>query len=155
MKSIFNTTKCPVETIQSCANLNELVNCNAFYSLLESFQRHDAGAAHDRFLQLYLNDEGYVDIWRIPHLMLDAVHRRLGNHKLHDEREFRVLFHQFLASLYDWCLTQACSEDQTQAMPAEAGRVAVVPHAATGTLPQVFLQVMTCLDAGKASEVKA
>ncbi len=136
-----------LETIQTCDNLLSLVNCPAFYSVLEQF-RHDAAClAHERFLQLYLNDAGYVDIWRIPHMMLDAVQNRLATHKLQDEREFRRLFHGFLTALYDWCSIQVSADGQEQGRLQDTAPQDGAGRAATSALSLIFLAVLARLDA--------
>ena len=149
MSKMTNNGNAGDTSVLACSNLHELVNCGTFYSLLETFHLQDDCVAHEAFLQRYLNDEGYVDIWRIPHLMLDTVQQKLGNHKLHDDKTFRILFHEFLAALYAWCLSQNTPGGEAPSASDRTGQ-----HD-TGALSAIFSEVMACLDTTTASEVKA
>ena len=92
------------EELFLCESTNGLMNCREFYILLERFC-NDIGTVspqYDEFLNAYFNDEGYVDIWRIPHLMLDAFSHNLKIHKIFEHKEFRTAFYQFLIELYNF-----------------------------------------------------
>ena len=65
-----------------CITASEIFNNKSFCFLLERFSNIMCKKDHEYylFLNTYFNDEGYVDIWRIPHLLLDLV---TGNCKSH------------------------------------------------------------------------
>jgi len=96
------------EDLFLCESTKRLMNCREFYIILERFCNTigKTSPQYDEFLNLYFNDEGYVDIWRIPHLMLDAFNQNLKFHKLLEFEEFRTTFHQFLTELYNFCLSE-------------------------------------------------
>jgi len=96
------------EELFLCESTKGLMNCREFYGLLERFCNKigEASPHYNEFLNVYFNDEGYVDIWRIPHLMLDAFNQNLKFHKLLEFEEFRTTFQQFLAELYNFCLSE-------------------------------------------------
>lgn len=101
--------KTNIEELFLCESTKGLMNCREFYGLLERFCNKigEASPKYDEFLNLYFNDEGYVDIWRIPHLMLDAFNQNLKFHyKLLESKAFKNDFHQFLAELYNFCLSE-------------------------------------------------
>lgn len=87
----------------------ELIQSKNFYILVERFcniiSKEDA--QFDLFLNNYFNDEGYVDVWRIPHLLID-IHR--GNVEFHRNtmecEEFRCFFPRFLGLFYNYCLSE-------------------------------------------------
>jgi hypothetical protein len=92
-----------------CETANDLMQCKDMYILMERFcsliSREDA--QFDLFLNKYFNDEGYVDIWRIPHLMLDIYNCNFkfrGN--ILDDCEFKDHFIEFLGLFYNYCLTE-------------------------------------------------
>lgn len=94
-----------------CGSVKGLMNCKEFYILLEQFCNEigKTSPRYDEFLNMYFNDEGYVDIWRIPHLMLDSFNQNLKFHKMLEFEEFRITFHQFLTELYNFCLSECHS----------------------------------------------
>ncbi len=96
------------EELFLCESAQGLMNCKAFHILLEMFC---IGIAKinphiDEFLNLYFNDEGYVDIWRIPHLMIDIYNQNLNFHKVLKCGAFRTSFHHFLTELCVFCLSE-------------------------------------------------
>ena len=95
-----------------CKSTSRLMNCKEFYALLERYCNsiEKDHPLYDGFLNLYFNDEGYVDIWRIPYLMIDAFNQDLGFHKMLECEDFRKTFHQFLAELYNFCLHECQTE---------------------------------------------
>lgn len=96
------------EELSSCQSTKELMSCREFYILLELFC-NDIGKPKlqdDGFLNLYFNDEGYVDIWRIPNLMIDAFNQNLKFNKVLDCEKFRSAFNQFLTELFNFCLSE-------------------------------------------------
>ncbi len=99
------------EELFLCESTKGLMNCSEFYILLERFCNEigKSSPKYDEFLNLYFNDEGYVDIWRIPHLMIDAFNQNLKFHKVLECEEFRSTFHQFLTELYNFCLNECQS----------------------------------------------
>ena len=96
------------EELFLCESTRGLMNCREFYILLERFccGIGKARPQYDEFLHQYFNDEGYLDLWRIPNLMIDAFNQNLKFHKVLEFEEFRVTFHQFLADLYNFCLSE-------------------------------------------------
>ena len=96
------------EELFLCESTKELMKCREFYILLERFCC-DIGKdrpQYEEFLHRYFNDEGYLDLWRIPNLMIDAFNQNLQFHKVLEFEEFRATFHQFLAELYNFCLSE-------------------------------------------------
>lgn len=57
------------------------------------------------FLNRYFNDEGYVDVWRIPYLLMDIYN---GNYTFHSNTlhitEFRRYFKKFFILYYNFCI---------------------------------------------------
>lgn len=100
------TSQVNSEELFLCESTKGLMNCREFYILLERFCNSIVKyePQYDEFMNLYFNDEGYVDIWRIPHLMLDVFNQNLKFHKILEHDEFRTTFHQFLIELYNFCL---------------------------------------------------
>jgi len=91
-----------------CETTKVLMNCKEFHIMLERFCNKigETYPQYDEFLNQYFNDEGYVDIWRIPHLMIDAFNQNLKFHKLLECDDFRNTFHQFLTELYNFYLAE-------------------------------------------------
>ena len=116
MEMEMTITKVPeqnyCEELFLCESTKSLMNCREFYTLLERFcsKIGETSPQYDEFLNLHFNDEGYVDIWRIPHLMLDVFNQNLMFHKMLECEEFRNTFHQFLTDLYNFCLSE-CQTD--------------------------------------------
>ena len=100
------------EELFLCESTKSLMNCREFYTLLERFciKIGETSTQYSEFLNLHFNDEGYIDIWRIPHLMLDVFSQNLMFHKLLECEEFRKTFHQFLTELYNFCLSECQTE---------------------------------------------
>lgn len=95
-----------------CEPQKSLLSCSEFYDLLERFCN---GIVIDRpeyedFLQRYFNDEEYIDIWRIPHVMMDALQRNMKFNRVFQHKEFRDTFHRFIADLYDFCIKECLLE---------------------------------------------
>ena len=108
MKTINVPGQINSEKMFLCESAKGLMNCQEFYILLERFCNGIAKDEphYDEFLNQYCNDEGYVDIWRIPHLMTDAVNQNLKFHKVLECDRFRNTFNQFLTELYNFCLSE-------------------------------------------------
>jgi len=85
------------EDLLLCDSTKLLMNCRDFYILLERFCNGivKSNPQYDEFLNLYFNDEGYVDIWRIPHLMLDAFNQNLKFIKCSSTKSSGLLFTNF------------------------------------------------------------
>ena len=96
------------EELILCGSIKGLMNCREFFILLERFCINigKKSPKYDEFLNLYFNDEGYVDIWRIPHLMIDVFNQNLKFYTVLECEEFRTTFHQFLTELYNYCLSE-------------------------------------------------
>ncbi len=94
------------EELFLCESASDLMSCGEFYILLERFCNYirKTDSQYDEFLNYYFNDEGYVDIWRIPHLMIDIINQNLKEQEVLEFEEFRSTFLKFLAELYNFCL---------------------------------------------------
>lgn len=90
-----------------CQNASELFNSKNLYIYLERFSNTIIKEVpeYDEFLHKYFNDEGYIDIWRIPHLLIDLVNGRTECHAvlLNDEK-FRTGFMSYLGEFYNYCI---------------------------------------------------
>jgi len=91
-----------------CNSPKELLQSKDFYFLMELYCNR-ISEKDRRFrarLDSYFNDEGYVDCWRIPHLMLD-IHEK--NYHFHGEMlgapGFFPFFFDFLLGFYNYSLT--------------------------------------------------
>jgi len=89
----------------SYEELTRILSDRELYILLERFcnQLTVAKPEYESFLQFYFNDEGYVDIWRIPHVMMDVLLHRTKFSRVFDNREFRKTFHRFIRELMVFC----------------------------------------------------
>ncbi|MCL6589667.1 MAG: hypothetical protein K6U80_06920 [Firmicutes bacterium] len=99
----------PMDDQKICETGKDLFLCKNFYILIERFCnkifKEDNG--FDLFLNRYFNDEGYVDVWRIPHLLLDIYNCNLScRGKLLDDSEFKSDFIRFLGLFYNYCLSE-------------------------------------------------
>lgn len=148
------------DTMRSCTSVQELVNCKEFYGVLEKFCNliFERKSVHGDFLNLYFNDEGYVDIWRIPHLMIDAVHQNLKLHQLMEEEAFRHKFHSFLAEMYDYCLMEIQTgypEAIMKAKPQEVVDALRARQAYINSLTDIFIHVMESVEKKGSMEMSA
>jgi len=90
-----------------CTTASELLNNKSLYIMLERFcnVRSEEDTDFNTFLHIYFNDEGYVDVWRIPHLLMDLV---AGNCKFHsallNDSAFRAKFLCFFGEFYNYCV---------------------------------------------------
>ncbi|NCA98005.1 MAG: hypothetical protein EOM08_03965 [Clostridia bacterium] len=99
----------PIETTRpkTTASLGtDVLSNREFYFLLEKFclEQIRETAGYDRFLNQYFNDEGYVDLWRIPNLMLDVIQQNVKFQANMAKPEFRTTLQSFVADLYTFCL---------------------------------------------------
>jgi len=96
------------EELFLCETASDLMSCGEFYILLERFCNHirKSDSQYDEFLNYYFNDEGYLDIWRIPHLIIDTFNQNLKAHEVLGFKEFRNTFLKFLAEFYNFCLSE-------------------------------------------------
>ena len=136
-----------IEALLSCESAKELVNSKEFYTLLELYC-HDIGQANpqfEEFLNVYFNDEGYVDIWRIPQLMIDASSENRRLHTLFDSEEFRDTFRHFLTGLYNFCLG-ACQSSLYMKTDSSSSHITLLSlktrQRFLGTLMAAFINVM-------------
>ena len=139
------------ETLWSCGTAQELVNCRDFYVLLEKFCNTivEDLPEYSVFLNRYFNDEGYVDIWRIPHLIIDAVQHNLKSHKILEEEAFRIMFHRFISELYNYCLMECQFGYPVYLAKAEARDVVQAfrtRQSQVNALTDIFVQVMESIE---------
>ncbi|NSW89988.1 MAG: hypothetical protein HPY74_04755 [Firmicutes bacterium] len=92
-----------------CDTGKDLIQSKNFYILMERFcniiSKEDA--QFDLFLNKYFNDEGYVDVWRIPYLLMDIYNCNFKFHsKTLDSYEFKSYFTRFLGLFYNYCLSE-------------------------------------------------
>lgn len=92
-----------------CENSKKLILSKSFYLLLERFcntmAREDT--EYDYFLNKYFNDEGYVDIWRIPLMILDCYNGNLHYYnKLLCDEAFRKKLIKLMGDFYNYCITR-------------------------------------------------
>lgn len=82
----------------------DLMNNKEFYILLERFcnKISKTNSQYNNFLNHYFNDEGYVDIWRIPHVIADIANNRVDSNKVIGCEEFRTTFSSFLSEFYNF-----------------------------------------------------
>ena len=85
--------------------LTPIFSDRELYILLERFcnQAITTQPELESFLQHYFNDGGYVDIWRIPHAMIDILLHRTQYNRVFESREFRKTFHRFVRELLVFC----------------------------------------------------
>ena len=148
------------EDLFLCESTKSLMNCREFYILLERFCNKigETSPQYDEFLNLYFNDEGYVDIWRIPHLMLDAFNQNLKFHKLLEFEEFRTTFHQFLAELYNFCLSECQTGLYVKPDPISAQNTLInlrIRQHFLNTLMGTFISAMENIENYDKVEMKA
>ncbi|MCX7842245.1 MAG: hypothetical protein N2489_04125 [Clostridia bacterium] len=93
-----------------CLNSSQLFNSRSMYVLLERFMNSitEEKAEYADFLNRYFNDEGYIDIWRVPHLLIDLVNGNYEfHHKLLEDEEFTVKFMNFIGEFYNYCIKRS------------------------------------------------
>jgi len=93
-----------------CQTTSELFNSKSLYILLERFSNTviKENPEYDDFLNRYFNDEGYVDIWRIPHLLVDLVTGKCDFHAaLLNDEVFRSKFMSFIGEFYNYCMKKS------------------------------------------------
>lgn len=89
----------------SCDERTSIFSDRKFYISLERFcnQVTATQPEFEPFLQYYFNDEGYVDIWRIPHAMMDVLLHRTQYNRVFESGEFRKTFHRFVREFLIFC----------------------------------------------------
>ncbi|MBM7581867.1 hypothetical protein JOD02_000704 [Caldicoprobacter guelmensis] len=90
-----------------CQTAFELFNSRSFFILLEKFSNAiiKEKPEYYEFLNMYFNDEGYIDIWRIPHLLVDLVAGKCEYHAaLLNDQAFRTKFMSFIGEFYNYCI---------------------------------------------------
>lgn len=127
------------------------------YFLLEKFclKQHKDATSHDHFLNRYFNDEGYVDLWRVPNLMLDVIQQNTQFQAHMAESEFRATFQIFVADLYKFCLNAipAFSPAQKEDTPEAVSLQQLKAHQQfVQSLMETFIQVLEHLGAERQSE---
>lgn len=93
-----------------CQTTSELFNSKSLYILLERFSNIVIKKNHeyDDFLNRYFNIEGYIDIWHIPHLLVDLVTGSSHfNVALLNDEIFRNKFMSFLGEFYNYCIKES------------------------------------------------
>ncbi len=92
-----------------CNSTHELLQSKDFYFLIELYCNKVSGEDQNvrTLLSYYFNDEGYVDCWRIPHVMLD-IHQK--NYQYHretlDSPGFLAFFFSFVLGFYNYCMLE-------------------------------------------------
>lgn len=92
-----------------CDSAKDLILSKDFYVLAKRFSivisREDA--RYRDFLNKYFYDDGHVDIWKVPHLLLDLHNGDFCNHKhLLDDEGFREKFCSFIGKFYNYCIVE-------------------------------------------------
>lgn len=160
----MTTTHVPAQNICeelfSCESTTGLMNSREFYGLLERFcsEVGNSSQQYNEFLNAYFNDEGYVDIWRIPHLMLDAFNQNMKFHKLLEFEEFRSAFTQFLTELYNFCLSECQAGLYVKPDPISTQNTLNnlrVRQRFMNTLTGTFIGVMENIENYDKAEIKA
>ena len=135
----------------------DMLSNREFYFLLEKFcleqVREDSG--YHSFLNRYFNDEGYVDLWRIPNLMLDVIQQNTQFQAHMAEAEFRATFQTFVADLYNFCLNAIPEFSPTQrndALEAVSLQQLKMQQQFVQSLMETFIQVLEHLGAEGQSE---
>lgn len=91
-----------------CNSTVELLQSKDFYLLTELYcsEVSEQDKIISAYLSYYFEDEGYVDCWRIPHLMLDIYNKSYQfNEKTLESPNFLPFFFNFLLGFYDFCMT--------------------------------------------------
>ncbi|WHH60132.1 hypothetical protein [Petroclostridium sp. X23] len=90
-----------------CQNTSELFNSATLYILLERFSNTIIKEIpeYGDFLNRYFNDEGYIDIWRIPYLLSDLINENSSSHELLlNDEAFTTQFMSFIGEFYNYCM---------------------------------------------------
>lgn len=93
-----------------CQNTSELFKNRSIYILLERFINTIVREKpeYDDFLNRYFNDEGYIDIWRIPLLLLDLVTENCDLHAaLLEDKMFRARLMSFIGDFYNYLMKKS------------------------------------------------
>jgi hypothetical protein len=117
----------------SYEELTPIFSNRGLYISLERFcnQVTATKPEYESFLQNYFNDEGYVDIWRIPHAMIDVLLHRTQYNRVFENREFRKKFQGFVRDLLVFC-SKECHRNSFEA-PAVATGCMEVTDLQTGS----------------------
>lgn len=92
-----------------CQNAKELIISKSFFILMERFCNviEKEEPRYRNFLDKYFNDEGYVDVWRIPLLILDLYNGDMYLHqKLLEDGSFKSEFINFIGKFYNYCVVK-------------------------------------------------
>jgi|YNPMSStandDraft_1061717.scaffolds.fasta_scaffold01004_2 hypothetical protein len=106
-EKICFSDKLEVYEREYCQTASELLNSKGMYILLERFSNTIIRENKNFmiFLNTYFNDEGYIDIWRIPYLLMDLLIDRCEPHeKLLSDRNFVKTFVDFIQEFYNYCV---------------------------------------------------
>lgn len=91
-----------------CNSPKELLQSRDFYFLVELYCNKVVGSNQkfEDMLNVHFNDEGYIDCWRLPHLLIDIHERNYQFHKtVLDAPGFLVVFFDFLLGFYNYCMS--------------------------------------------------
>ena len=148
------------EELLLCESAKGLINSREFYILLERFCNAigESNPQYAEFLNLYFNDEGYVDIWRIPHLMIDAFSNNLKFHKLLEYESFRISLHHFLTELYNYCLSECQASLYVRPDPLSSQTTLLnlkIRQQFLNTLMLTFISVIENIEYYEKTETKA
>lgn len=100
-------TDVDIDDREYCQTAPELFNSRSFFILLEKFSNAviKEKPEYYEFLNMYFNDEGYIDIWRVPHLLVDLVAGKGEYHAtLLNDQSFRTKFMSFIGEFYNYCI---------------------------------------------------
>jgi|GEM_PF-1457591 hypothetical protein len=106
-KRVCLSTRIDINDKEYCQNASELFNSRSFFILLERFSNAiiKEKPEYYEFLNVYFNDEGYIDIWRVPHLLVDLIAGKCEYHAaLLNDQAFRIKFMSFIGEFYNYCL---------------------------------------------------
>jgi hypothetical protein len=90
-----------------CNSSKDLLQSKEFYLLMELYCNNMAEMEDNQaaLLNRHFNDEGYIDCWRIPHLMLDLHGKHYGSHRSTlDSADFLPGFFDFLLGFYNYSM---------------------------------------------------
>lgn len=91
-----------------CNSPKELLQSKDFYFLMELYCNRvsEKDAKLCALLNTHFNEEGYIDCWRIPHVMLDIHERNWQFHsKTLGSPDFIPVFFDFLLGFYNYCMS--------------------------------------------------
>lgn len=90
-----------------CNSSKDLLQSKEFYLLMELYCNNmlEKEDKYTALLNCHFNDEGYIDCWRIPHLMLDIHEKNYNSHRdILDSADFFPVFFDFLLEFYNYSM---------------------------------------------------